>query len=110
MCLPACVSVPLPLGQGGDEFAAEVGDVGDHAAPDRVGSSRRTLEGVSGGAPRAAQKAALCPGWFGRWCGMRNPLVGARPQLAGGADERLVARRPFPVRAEQRVLEADAGV
>ena len=26
----------LLLGQGGDEFAAEGGDVSDHAAPDRV--------------------------------------------------------------------------
>jgi hypothetical protein len=33
-------SSPLLIGEGGDELAAEVGDVGDHAAPDQVGSSR----------------------------------------------------------------------
>ena len=33
---------PLLLGQGGDEFAAEVRDVGDHAAPDRVGCDKQT--------------------------------------------------------------------
>jgi hypothetical protein len=37
----------LLLGQGGDEFAAEVGDVGDHAAPDRVESGRETTGYVS---------------------------------------------------------------
>jgi hypothetical protein len=39
----------LLLGQGSDEFAAELGDVGDHAAPDRVGSGRETLEQVFAG-------------------------------------------------------------
>ncbi len=29
-------ALPLFFGQGGDEFAAEIGDVGDHTAPDRV--------------------------------------------------------------------------
>jgi hypothetical protein len=28
----------LLLVQGGDEFAAEVGDIGDHAAPDQAGT------------------------------------------------------------------------
>jgi hypothetical protein len=37
----------LPLGQGGDEFAAEVGDVWDHPVPDQVGSGRETLKYVS---------------------------------------------------------------
>jgi hypothetical protein len=37
----------LLLGQGGDEFAAEVGDVGDHAAPDRVESGRETRGYIS---------------------------------------------------------------
>jgi hypothetical protein len=31
--------VCLLLGQGGDELAAEVGDVGDDAAPDKLGAS-----------------------------------------------------------------------
>jgi hypothetical protein len=31
----------------GYEFAAEVGEVGDHPAPDQVGSDRRTSEYVS---------------------------------------------------------------
>src|ERR671914_1458592 len=33
----------LLLGQGGDEFAAEVGDVCDHAAPDQVAFTERRL-------------------------------------------------------------------
>src|SRR5918997_1116220 len=33
----------LLLGDGGDEFAAEVGDVGDHAAPDQVAFAERRL-------------------------------------------------------------------
>ena len=37
----------LLLGQGDDEFAAEVGDVGDHVAPDRVESGRETTGYVS---------------------------------------------------------------
>ena len=37
---------PLLLGQGGDELAAEGGDVGDDAAPDQVGSGRETPEYV----------------------------------------------------------------
>ena len=37
----------LLLSQGGDEFAAEVGDVGDDAAPDQVGDGRETLKDVS---------------------------------------------------------------
>ena len=36
---------PLLLGQG-DELAAEVGDVGDYAAPDQVGSGWETPENV----------------------------------------------------------------
>jgi hypothetical protein len=39
----------LLLGQGGDEFAAEVGDVGDHAAPDQVRGNREKLEQVFAG-------------------------------------------------------------
>jgi hypothetical protein len=39
----------LLLGEGSDEFAAEVGDVWDHAAPDQVGGGRQTLEHVSDG-------------------------------------------------------------
>jgi hypothetical protein len=39
----------LLLAQGGDELAAEVGDVGDHAAPDPVGSGREPLEQVFAG-------------------------------------------------------------
>jgi hypothetical protein len=39
----------LFLGQGGDEFAAEVGDIGDDAAPDQVGGGQETLVDVSDG-------------------------------------------------------------
>jgi hypothetical protein len=35
-CVHWCVCPPLLPGQGGDELAAEVGDVGDDAAPHRV--------------------------------------------------------------------------
>ena len=38
--------LPLPFGQGGDEFAAEVGDVWDHPASDQVGSDRETVDYV----------------------------------------------------------------
>src|SRR5215210_8085082 len=42
--VPTGVRLPfLLLGQGGDEFAAEVGDVGDHAAPDQVALAERRL-------------------------------------------------------------------
>ncbi len=41
------VSALLLLGQGGDEFAAEVGDVGDQAAPDHVEQGRETAGDVS---------------------------------------------------------------
>jgi hypothetical protein len=34
-------SPSLLIGEGGDKLAAEVGDVGDHAAPDRVGVLER---------------------------------------------------------------------
>jgi hypothetical protein len=45
-----CVSQGTSLlGQGGHEFAAEVGDVGDHAAPDQVGGGRETVVNVSDG-------------------------------------------------------------
>ncbi len=39
----------------GDEFAAEAGDVGDHAAPDHFESSLESSECVSGG-PLVRQK------------------------------------------------------
>jgi len=39
----------LLLGQGGDEFAAEGGDVWDHPAPDQVRSGRKTPEQVIAG-------------------------------------------------------------
>ena len=46
------VSIGVPpasllLGQGGDEFAAELRDVWDNAAPARVGGDRETLKYVS---------------------------------------------------------------
>ena len=48
----------LLLVQGDDEFAAEVGDVGDHAAPDRVERGRETLEYVYDGSLDRPQMAA----------------------------------------------------
>ena len=40
---------PLPpiLGQGGAEFAAEIGEIGEIAVPDQVRSGRETLKYVS---------------------------------------------------------------
>jgi hypothetical protein len=59
LCLPLAfraIGVPtgmrpstLLLGQGGDEFAAEVGDVWDHPTPDQVRSNREKLEQVFAG-------------------------------------------------------------
>jgi hypothetical protein len=49
------------------------------------------------GRPGAPSRLTLC-------------LVGASSQLAGGADELLVARRSHACGTVQRVLEADAGV
>jgi hypothetical protein len=52
----------LLIGEGGDEFAAEVGDVRDHAAPDQVKRGRETLAYVSDshlGRPRMAPLARL---------------------------------------------------
>ncbi len=43
MCLVVC-RPPLPLGQRGDELAAEGRDVRDDAAPDRVEGGRKTWE------------------------------------------------------------------
>jgi hypothetical protein len=37
------LNIPLLLGQGDDEFAAEGGDVWDHAAPDQVALAERRL-------------------------------------------------------------------
>jgi hypothetical protein len=42
-------TLSLLLGDGGDEFAAEDGDVGDHAAPDQVRDNREKLEQVLAG-------------------------------------------------------------
>jgi hypothetical protein len=59
----------LLLGQGGDEFAAEIGDVGDHTAPDRVGGlregGRTSSTGFSSGSfwiapPAAGVVAGVC--------------------------------------------------
>jgi hypothetical protein len=51
----------LLLGQGSNEFAAEVGDVGDHAAPDRVGSGQETQECVSDGHLGGSRKTSHFP-------------------------------------------------
>jgi hypothetical protein len=48
-CTECSASSFLLLGQGGYELAAEGGDVGANAAPDQIGSSRRTLEQVFAG-------------------------------------------------------------
>ena len=51
----------LLLGDGGDEFAAEVGDVGDHAAPDQVRGDREASEYVSEGLLGHGPKYLLFP-------------------------------------------------
>ena len=43
-----CAAPPLPLGEGGDELAAEGRDVGDHAAPHRVSRVCERPDPVSG--------------------------------------------------------------
>ena len=58
----------LLLSQGGDEFAAEVGDVGDHAAPDRVESRRETTGYVSDDL-LGGLEGPLAFGWCGCWYG-----------------------------------------
>src|SRR5215213_1109761 len=70
-CTDWCVSPPLLLGQGGDEFAAEVGNVGDHAAPDQVKSSHRSHK-WSPEVVSHALKCHLSPGWCGCWCSPRG--------------------------------------
>jgi hypothetical protein len=42
-CVHWCAVSSLLLGQGGHEFAAEVGDIGDHPAPDQVTLAERRL-------------------------------------------------------------------
>jgi hypothetical protein len=54
----------LLLGQGDDEFAAEVGDVGDHVAPDRVESGRETTGYVSDDL-LGGLEGPLAFGWYG---------------------------------------------
>src|SRR5215211_3798332 len=58
----------LLLSQCGDEFAAEVGDVGDHAAPDRVESGRETRGYVSDDL-LGGLEGPLAFGWCGCWYG-----------------------------------------
>jgi len=62
--------MPVPLvyrlvclfpGQGGDEFAAKVGDVGDDAAPDQVGSGRETLVDVPAGLSLVVSSSSTSP-------------------------------------------------
>jgi hypothetical protein len=42
-----CTALLSPIGERGDELAAELWDVGDDAAPDEVGGGRETLGHVS---------------------------------------------------------------
>src|SRR5215210_4684206 len=67
--------LPLLLGQGGDELAAEVRDVCDHAAPDRVGSGLDTLEQAFARPPGAPRRLHT-PDWCAHRCGPR----GGRPR------------------------------
>jgi hypothetical protein len=49
----------LHLGQGIHEFATEGGDVWDHAAPDQVGSARKTLVDASEAPSQAVPRDSL---------------------------------------------------
>ena len=61
-CTRWCAKSYLLPGQGGDEFAAEVGDVWDHLAPDQVGVDRETLKYIPKGFSSGLE--SLCvPGW-----------------------------------------------
>ena len=62
------LNIPLPLDQGGDEFAAEVGDVRDNAAPDQVGGGRETTGYVSDDL-LGGLEGPLAFGWCGCWYG-----------------------------------------
>jgi hypothetical protein len=58
----------LLLGQGGYEFAAERGDVWDHAAPDQVGSGRE-FQARLRRTPRVGHEWVPSPGWCTHGCG-----------------------------------------
>ena len=58
-CICWFATPPLPFGERRDELAAEGRDVRDHAAPDRVGIGRETLEHVSEGLLEWTRTASL---------------------------------------------------
>jgi hypothetical protein len=74
----------LPFGDGGDEFAAEVGDVGDDAAPDEVEGGRETLNYVyaafSSGACMVPLLRLVC---LLVWYARRQTTSSARPGHSG---------------------------
>ncbi len=63
-----CAAPPQLLGEGGNELAAEGGDVGHDAAPDRVGGARKTTEHASGCPLRRFRKLRVS-GWCAYGCG-----------------------------------------
>jgi hypothetical protein len=74
VCPLVCRPLLLILGQDSDEFAAEVGDVGDDAAPDQVKIGCGYLVSLSSGPlwwPRIAQP----PHWCAHGC-IRDRLYG----------------------------------
>jgi hypothetical protein len=62
----------LLVGQGGHEFTAEVGNVGDHPAPDQVNMGYGYPEHVSEGHPQVASNGS--PPLVGVFTGMWLPL------------------------------------
>jgi len=62
---------PLLLGQGGDELAAERGDVGDYAAPDRVGVPEKHPH-TSPTVASDGLETFRSPDWCAHGCGTRS--------------------------------------
>jgi hypothetical protein len=93
----------LLLGQRRDEFAAEVGDVRDHAAPDQVWGLRETTGYVSDDL-LGGLEGPLAFGWCVQGCEPLGPPEGggepARHLWRGGSRYGLVGSRSETGRAE----------
>ena len=100
-CLPSPISVYagvapllLPLGEGGDELAVEVRDVGHDAAPDRVkGVGKRP--NTSPSSPSDSLKRFRVGGWCARWCKPRA-FRGRKERAQVGGPSRAAHLFPSP--------------
>ena len=109
--------IPSSLGQS-DKLAAEVGDVGDDAAPDRVGGGRRTSEYVYEGHPQVASNSSASlagvvtgvrrrsAGGHGSECCCRDrPRVGRRRSRQRDCASTASLRRSRQIREKQRFMK-----